>query len=72
MDEQFTRQINTEVEAMSINDLTQLGNQAVSLGLIIGHGYHRNQYEILYRGQVFLLSPKEALNHLKNLITQVK
>jgi hypothetical protein len=71
MDEDLIKQINQEVDAMSINELHELGNQAISLGLIIGHGYRNNQYEILRRTEAILLSPKEARMYLKNLIDQV-
>ncbi len=70
MDEEIMRQINREVEAMSFNELTELGNKAVSLGLIIGHGYRNNKYEILQRGEAILLTPKEAGAYLKNLLEQ--
>ena len=39
--EQFAEEpLNLEVEINSCNQLTNLANQAVSLGLILGHGYH--------------------------------
>lgn len=71
MEDEVLRQINQEVEAMSFNELNELGNKAVSLGLIIGHGYHKGQYEILRRNEVVTLPPKEARTYLKNLIEQV-
>jgi len=70
MDEELIRQVNREVDALSINELTELGNKAISLGLIIGHGYRNNQYEILHRTEAIMLSPKEALVYLKNLLAQ--
>lgn len=71
MDEEVINQINMEVEAMSVNELTELGNKAISLGLIIGHGYRSNKYEILRRNEVIALSPKEARAYLKNLIEEI-
>lgn len=70
MDEDMMRQLNLEVEAMSINELTELGNKAISLGLILGHGYRGGKYEILKRNEAILLTPKEARDYLKNLLEQ--
>jgi hypothetical protein len=47
-----------------LNQLTVLGNQAIDRGLIIGHGYHRGNYEILLKGEVLTLSPDEAIAYL--------
>jgi hypothetical protein len=47
-----------------LNQLTLLGNQAIDRGLIIGHGYHRGNYEILLKGEVLTLSPDEAIAYL--------
>lgn len=58
------------LESFYIKELTALGNQAVKMGLIGGHGYHEGKYEILCIGQIFLLSPEEALSYLKNLLKQ--
>lgn len=55
-------------EMLSVNRLTALGNQAVNLGLIAGHGYHHGQYEILRQGQVHLLTPTQATQYLENLL----
>ncbi len=71
MDEEIIRQLNMEVEAMGFNELTELGNRAVSLGLIIGHGYRNNQYEILRKNEVVTLPAKEAAAYLKNLVESV-
>ncbi len=57
-------------ESSFAKELTQLGNQAVKLGLISGHGYHGGKYEILFNGQFFLLTPEEAHSYLKNLLKQ--
>jgi hypothetical protein len=51
------------------NQLHQLGNQAIQQGLIIGHGYHQGQYEILHRTETVLLSPQEAVIYLQELLT---
>ncbi|HEY9300553.1 MULTISPECIES: hypothetical protein [unclassified Coleofasciculus] len=71
MDEEIIKQLNMEVEAMSFNELNELGNRAVSLGLILGHGYRSNQYEILRKNEVVMLTPKEAAAYLKKLIGEV-
>ena len=69
MNEESIRQkLNQELDAISINKLTQLGNQAVQLGLIAGHGYHKGQYEILRQGRALLMSPDEAQTYLEKLI----
>ncbi|MEQ8976242.1 MAG: hypothetical protein RIE73_38395 [Coleofasciculus sp. C1-SOL-03] len=72
MNEDFIRQkLNQELDSISINKLTQLGNQAVQLGLIAGHGYHRGKYEILRQGEALLMSPDEAQGYLEKLIQDV-
>ncbi|MEQ8752689.1 MAG: hypothetical protein RID09_04105 [Coleofasciculus sp. G1-WW12-02] len=72
MDEDIIRQkLNQELEGISINKLTQLGNQAVQLGLIAGHGYHKGQYEILRQGKALMMSPDEAQAYLEKLIQDV-
>lgn len=72
MNEDFIRQqLNQELDAISINKLTQLGNQAVQLGLIAGHGYHKGKYEILRQGKALLMSPDEAQAYLEKLIQEV-
>jgi hypothetical protein len=38
------------------------------LGLIIGHGFHKGQYEVLHRGEALLMSPKEAIAYLQQII----
>lgn len=53
-----------------INQLTELGNRATQLGLIVGHGYHGGQYEILRKGEVMTLEPQAAVTFLQNLMTQ--
>jgi hypothetical protein len=55
-----------------INRLTELGNQAIAAGLIIGHGYHEGQYEILRRGEVLLFSPEDAQHHLETWLAQAQ
>jgi len=72
MDEDIIRQkLNQELDSISINKLTQLGNQAVQLGLIAGHGYHKGKYEILRQGEALLMSPDEAQTYLEKLIQDV-
>lgn len=67
-EERLRHRLNQEIASFSINNLTQLGNQAISLGLIVGHGYHGGKYEILRQGQVLLMSPEKAQAYLENLI----
>ena len=64
--------LDQEIETISINKLTELGNRAIQLGLIAGHGYHRGQYEILRQGQIILLSPTEATSYLENLLQDLE
>ena len=72
MNEEFMKQrLNDEMEILSYNKLTELGNQAIDLKLIAGHGYHGGKYEILRQGKVLLISPEEAQTYLENLIKQI-
>jgi hypothetical protein len=67
--EQFAEEpLNLEVEIHSCNQLTNLANQAVSLGLILGHGYHGGKYEILHWKKALLMSTVEAESYLQELI----
>ncbi len=70
-DEELRERMNLEMETMSINRLTEVGNLAVSLGLIAGHGFHGGKYEILKRGQIILLPVNEAETYLEQLIKTV-
>lgn len=54
--------------AFDYTQLTVLGNRAIALGLIVGHGYHQGKYELLHRGEALLLSPAEAISYLQALI----
>ncbi len=65
-------QLKQEGDLIGINLLTELGNQAVALGIIAGHGYHDGQYEILRKGEVILLSPQAAKTYLLNLIAELE
>lgn len=68
-DEALQKQrLNQELENISFNQLNELGNRAVQLGLIIGHGFRGGQYEILSKQEVVLLPPKEAQQYLQTLI----
>jgi hypothetical protein len=67
-EEMLRQQLREEGEFATINILNDLGNQAVQMGLIIGHGYHGGKYEILCKSEVILLSPQEAQAYLHNLI----
>ena len=69
MNEEFTRhRINQELESISFNKLTELGNKALHLKLIVGHGWRNGKYEILRRDEAVLLSAKEAQAYLEHLI----
>ncbi|MGB7520496.1 MAG: hypothetical protein WA896_12770 [Spirulinaceae cyanobacterium] len=57
-----------EEEVLSLNKLTELGNQAISDRLIFGHGYRGGKYEILRQGEVLLMTPQEAESYLQELI----
>ncbi len=70
-DEELRESMNLEMETMSINRLTEVGNLAVSLGLIAGHGFHGGKYEILKQGQIILLPVNEAETYLEQLIKTV-
>jgi hypothetical protein len=73
MDEDLMKyRLDQEIETIGINKLTELGNRAIQLGLIAGHGYHRGQYEILRQGQIILLSPTEATSYLENLLQDLE
>lgn len=67
-DEFIKHQLNREVESISLNQLNDLGNQAVSLGLIAGHGHHKGQYEIMAQGKILSMSPRQAIAYLQSLI----
>lgn len=72
MDEELLkRRLNQELEMISYNKLTEVGNQAVSLKLIAGHGYRGGKYEILRQGKALLMSPEEAQTYLENLIEEL-
>jgi hypothetical protein len=70
-EELFGNRINLELESVSLNQLNDLGNKAISLGLIAGHGHHGGQYELLHQGKVVTLSASEAVTYLENLIKEV-
>ena len=70
-EDQLKARLNLEIETVSINQLTELGNLAISMVLIAGHGFHGGQYEILRQGKVILLPANEAANYLSQLINSV-
>lgn len=57
-----------ELDIEDLNQLTKLGNEAVKLGLISGHGHHRGKYEILIKRESLLMTETEAKEYLKNLL----
>ena len=67
-EDQLRQRLNNEVDSLSINYLTELGNRAISLGLIAGHGYRGGQYELLYQGKAVMFSPQEAQTFLEKLL----
>ena len=69
-EDSLENQLNREVEMMSLNHLNELGNKAVSLGLIIGHGFFRGEYEILRKEETLSLSPEKAQDYLTKLIEE--
>lgn len=52
------------------NQLHALGNAAQAQGLILGHGYHQGQYEILRSGEVVTLEPRLAQAYLAALLQE--
>lgn len=63
--------LELEIDTVSINQLTELGNLAISMGLITGHGFHGGQYEILRQGKMILLPANEAANYLQQIIQSI-
>ncbi len=66
--ENLTKKMNLELEAISVNQLHSLANQAVEKNLITAHGYHGGRYELLRNGEFILLEPTEAIKYLQELI----
>lgn len=66
--EELTMKLNLELESVGLNQLNELGNQAISMGLIAGHGHHQGQYEVLREGQSLVMSADEAVTYLQELI----
>ncbi|MGD1873300.1 MAG: hypothetical protein ACFB02_09640 [Mastigocoleus sp.] len=71
-EELLRQQIKQEGDIISANLLNELGNRAIELGLIAGHGHRAGKYEILRQGKAIMLSPKEAQSYLQNLITEIE
>lgn len=59
-------------DADDYTQLNELGNRAIALKLILGHGYHQGKYELLHRDKTLLLSPPEARSYLQALIQSVE
>jgi hypothetical protein len=70
-DDELKQRLNVEIEMMGINKLTEIGNMAISMGLIAGHGFHGGKYEILRQGKAILLPVNEAEKYLEQLIRTV-
>ncbi|MGP1383378.1 MAG: hypothetical protein ACTS2F_07425 [Thainema sp.] len=71
-EEQMRQRLNQEIDVIGINKLTELGNRAIELGLIAGHGYHKGQYELIREGKIVLMSPQEATTYLSQLIEETE
>jgi hypothetical protein len=70
-EEERREQLNQEIADFGYNQLNELGNQAIKLKLIAGHGYHGGKYEILRQGEALLMSPQEAKTFLAQLIKEI-
>ena len=70
-EDHIEQRLNQELESIGVNKLTELGNQAIRLGLIIGHGYRGGKYEILRKDKALLLSPDEAQTYLETQIKRI-
>jgi hypothetical protein len=57
-----------ELEIAQMNQLHNLASRAMQLGLIVGHGHHQGQYELIRQGQILVLSIDEAVQYLSRLI----
>lgn len=68
MDNEFTESLDGDVEVIDITRLNELGNQAVKLGLIAGHGHHQGQYEIIHQGKILTMPPEAAVTFLQGLV----
>ena len=66
------QRLNQEIDVIGINKLTELGNRAIELGLMAGHGYHKGQYELIRAGKILLMSPQEATAYLSQLIEETE
>jgi len=64
----MTVKLNLELESIGLNQLNELGNKAVSRGLIAGHGHHQGQYEILRDGKALTMTADEAVTYLEELL----
>lgn len=71
-DDSLDPRIDLESESLEYNALHELGNQAQSAGLIMGHGHHQGKYEILRQGQSLLMPPKEAQAFLLDLLKSIE
>ena len=69
-EEMLKQQLKEEGDLIAINLLNELGNRAIEMGLIVGHGYHGGKYEILRKGEIITLTPLEAQTYLQNLIAE--
>ena len=63
-----------EEQNFDYSALNTLGTRAIARGLLIGHGYHHGQYELLLAATSthpvtpLLLSPRQAYGYLKSLL----
>ena len=69
-EEMFRQQLKEQSDLIAINMLNDLGNQAIKIGLIVGHGYHDGKYEILRKNEIMNLTSEEAQTYLQKLISE--
>jgi hypothetical protein len=60
----------SEGEMFNVNQLHDLANAAMQRGLILGHGHHKGQYELIQRGEVFTMPMNEAMEYLQDLLRE--
>lgn len=70
MDHQSDRPDERAQEIVDFNQLHRLANEAQQRGLIIGHGHHQGEYELLKKGQVLTFTPQNALAYLQKLLSE--
>ena len=64
------QQLEQEGHLIAMNMLNELGNRAIKMGLIVGHGYYGGKYEILHKNEALSVTPAEAQIYLQTLINE--